>query len=280
MSALWPVGAALRISEFERHRDWFDSTARPLEIADPCFPDVLDSDWRPLARAARTALRDYPGPLIIHGPYDGLTLASADRKVQALVRERLRQGLAFAGELGARAMVVHSPFGFFGGPFVAHADPRRRADEIARVHATIGELLPLAAAAECTLLLETISDAHPEPLLDLVRSFESPWVRFCLDVGHSFIAHQRGGPPPDAWVVAAGALLHHVHLHDNDGLGDRHWRPGRGRINWYGLVRALLESSARPQLVLEMRLPADIAPGAAWIETLLTNVRADLEERR
>jgi sugar phosphate isomerase/epimerase len=276
MALTWPIGAALCIADLERHRSWFSETSRTLEIADPCLPDVLDSDWKPLVRTARAALHNHRGVLGIHGPYDGLHLASSDRRVQALVAERLRQGLEFASELGASYMVIHSPFSFFGGPFVPHADPLQRADEIARTHATLAALVPIAEAADCTLVFETIFDAHPTPLLDLVQSFESPVVRFSLDVGHAFITHQRGGPSPDAWVTAAGALLRHVHLHDNDGHGDRHWRPGRGRINWYALVKALIEQQQRPHLILEMRLKADIVPGAAWLETLFTEVSATL----
>lgn len=263
--ALPVVGAAMPLDLLPKYRDWLIESRRDLEIQDACRPDVLDSDWRSQVRLARDVLDGYQGRLGIHGPFIGLTLAAVDPKVRVLVVERMRQGLEFGAALGASHMVIHSPFMFFGHPQLAHAITAGRTFEFDAARETIEAFLPMAEQAKCTLVIETIQDTHPAPLLALVRSFESAYVRMSLDIGHAFIGHRIGGPTPDQWVCEAGALLGHLHLQDSDGQLDRHWAPGEGNINWYALFEALGELKQRPRLILELRDYAKIPAAAAWL---------------
>lgn len=259
------VGAALRIEHLEQHRDWLIAQQRDLEIQNAVRPEVLDSDWRPLVRQARAALDGYTGRLGIHGPFLGLSLTAEDAKIRALVAERMRTALAFAAELGATHMVVHSPFSFFGHPMVVHSPNFRLYEDIQLAHATLETVLPVAQQANCTLMIETIYDTNPTPLLTLVRSFESEHVRLSIDTGHVFIGQRVGGPPPDHWVSQAGALLGHVHLQDSDSNADRHWAPGDGTLNWFALFLAIQRLEQRPRLILELRDPAQIGRAMAWL---------------
>ena len=260
------VGAAMPSELLPHYRPWLIDGQRDLELQDAIAPEVLDGGWRPLARQIRDLLDGYTGRLGLHGPFIDLSIMTRDLKIRAVVGERLRQALAFAAEVGATHMVVHSPFKFFGGPFLPHSPGHGRADQIAQVHDTIGPILPLAEQINCTLVIETIFDLNPAPLLALVQSFESDHVRLSLDTGHAFITHtQRGGPPPDLWVREAGPLLEHLHLQDTDGQLDRHWPPGRGNINWPALFDALAELSHRPRLILELADRDQIKPGVDWL---------------
>lgn len=260
------VGAALPVRLLASFSDWLIADQRDLEIQDPALnADILDGDWRPLVDEARTVLTGYTGRLGIHAPFDGLTIMSRDTRVQSLVIDRLRQALEFGAALGATHMVIHSPFLFFGTPFLPHAISAGRANQIAQVHAVLDAVLPLAQEANCVLVVETIYDCHPAPLLALVQSFESPYVRLSLDTGHAFLTHQRGGPPPDQWVREAGSLLEHVHVQDNDGNTDRHWAPGRGAINWYALFEALRELEHQPRLILELKRYAELREATSWL---------------
>lgn len=259
------IGVALLAKLLPRYRDWLIEGQRDLEIQDPAYPDVLDGDWRAVVRQARDQLDGYSGRLGIHAPFLGLTIMGHDKKVRALVVERLRQALEFAAELGATHMVIHSPFLFFGSPFHPHSQPHRRAEEIGLVQATLEPLLPLAQQLGCTLVIENITDTNPAPLLELVRSFNSEHVRMSLDTGHAFIAQRIGGPTPDQWVREAGALLGHVHLQDGDGHLDRHWPPGDGNLNWYALFEALGELDVCPRLVLELRNQEQVLRGFEWL---------------
>lgn len=253
------VGAAMPIALLPDHLEWLLEGQRPLEIRDPYLPGVLDGDFRALAREARALLGGHTGPRGVHGPFSGLVINSHDRRVREVVADRLRQGLEFAGELGATHMVIHSPYLFLGSPFGPVGSGLEHA------HATLGPLLPLARDIGCTLVIENCWDKHPAPLLALIRSFDSEIVRLSIDTGHAYLNHLGGGPTPDLWAREAGGLLFHLHLQDLDAVGDRHWAPGDGVINWYALFRELAALPHPPRLILEITEHADIARGAAWL---------------
>jgi sugar phosphate isomerase/epimerase len=246
------IGTALMIDDLPRFRDWISQTGRDLEIQDACMGAFLDGDWESGARRAVDLLEGFTGRISVHGPYSGLPLVAYDTRVREVVALRIRQALDFAAAVGATQMVLHSPFDFFGHPMVAHTPAHGLSYEIEQVHFILDGLLPQAKTAGVTLVLETCYDRSSAPLLALVRSFESDFVRLSLDVGHAFTMQQIGGPPPDQWVREAGSLLAHVHLQDTDGLVDRHWAPGEGNVNWYAFFEALSELEAPPRLLLEI----------------------------
>jgi sugar phosphate isomerase/epimerase len=260
-----PIGASLNAETLANHRDWIVAGQRDLEITDPVTPGLLDGDWQSVARQVRELLAGYSGRVGVHGPFLGLNIAAQDPKIQQVITERFEQALAFVAEIGGSHMVIHSPFGFFGAPQVASQPAARRNTELAMAQKIIGPVLPLAEQIGCTIVIENIFDTNPTPLLDLVRSFASPYVRASLDVGHATITQRIGGPPPDQWVREAGPLLAHLHLQDTDGQLDRHWAPGDGSINWYALFEALSELEHTPLMVLELRDEAHIPRGAAYL---------------
>ncbi|NJK80265.1 MAG: sugar phosphate isomerase/epimerase [Chloroflexaceae bacterium] len=259
------VGAALPIRLLPLHLNWLLEAQRDLEIQDPAVrPNLLDTDWRPLVHEARVILDGYQGRLGIHGPYDGIVIKTRDRRVRQLAIERLQQALAFAAELGATQMVMHSPFLFLGDSFVPHSFASSRARVIEQVHQVIDAVLPLAVQIGCELVFENVLDGNPAPLLALVQSFSDAAVRVSLDTGHAAIAHRQGGTAPAEWVTEVGALLGHLHLQDNDGRADRHWCPGDGEVDWHALFAAVGSLAHRPRLLIELHHHDQIPKAAAW----------------
>ncbi|MBO1438433.1 sugar phosphate isomerase/epimerase family protein [Meiothermus sp. CFH 77666] len=259
------LGMALPLELLPTYRTWLlEQGGRDLEIQDATRPEVLDGDWQPLVARAREALDGFTGRIGIHGPYDGLWMASSDPFVRRMIAERYKRALEFAAELGATHMVIHSPFLFFGHPQMAHAPSNGLQRELEFVHDTLETVLPLARNLGLTLVIENIRDTNPNALLALVRSFNSEHVRLSLDVGHAYLMQQIGGPSPDQWVQEAGNLLGHLHLQDNDGLLDRHWPPGEGRLHWRALFQALSKVESRPRLILEVRHER-LAQAASWL---------------
>ena len=259
------VGAAMPISALETYREWLIAGQRDLEIQDPFAPEVLDGNWQPLLQQARTLLDGFTGRLGIHGPFMSLTLLARDPKIRTVVTDRLRQGVEFAQALGGTHMVVHSPFDYFGSPFLPHSPGHGQAQQFEIIHATLDPVVALAAQANVTLVIEDIYDKNSAPLLALIRSFNSPNVRLSIDVGHAFIKHVEGGPTPDQWVREGGDLLEHVHLQDTDGNIDRHWMPGVGRLNWFALFEALATLAHQPRLLLELRNKEEIGKATQWL---------------
>jgi sugar phosphate isomerase/epimerase len=244
------VGAALLLEQIEPVKDWLLEEQRDLEIRDFHEYGIADS-WEPIVEKAKQILDGYTGRLGIHGPDPCITFIPTDSAIVELVQRRFMQALEACEELGATHMVIHSPFIFNGNPFLPHQDRMGHDDWFERAHRTLDEIVPIAERIGCTLVIENVWDKSPGLLLDLIRSFDSEQVLLCFDVGHAYIAHVNGGPPPDYWIREAGALLKNVHLHDTDGYYDRHWPPGMGQVNWEAVFTELNNLGLIPRLIFE-----------------------------
>ncbi|MGJ3242418.1 MAG: sugar phosphate isomerase/epimerase family protein [Opitutales bacterium] len=259
------VGAAVSLRNFPVIRDWVLADQRDLEIQDPIRPEFLDTDREAGVQEALRLLDGYTGRLSIHGPYWGVALAVGDPLIGEAVTRRLLDGVAVAEALNASQMVVHSPFLFFGGPWVPHAPGEERDRMIEQTHRVFGPVIARASDCGVQLVLENIQDQQPEPLDALVRSFGTPTVARSLDTGHAHLMAARGGPPVDGWIRASAGFLQHLHLADNDQASDRHWAPGEGgTIAWPAVWKALAELPRTPRLILELAV-ARIRPAAAWL---------------
>ena len=258
----YKIGAALPSSRLEEHLEWIIADQRDLEIQDPVDLKILDGEWHAATHRIRTMLTGYTGRLGVHGPFDGLQLASFDPKVRAVATERLLQGLDFAAEIGASHMVVHSPWLTLGHHFVPTSPYYGIDTTIRRAHATLEAVVRRAEEVKCTLVIENIFDLHTEPWIALVRSFDSTFVRASVDIGHAYCMHRIGGASADAFVREAGPYLAHVHVQDTDGLSDRHWAPGDGEINFFALFEALESLEQTPRLLLELHDYSRVRHGA------------------
>ena len=265
ISSLPVMGAALTIKMLPYYVDWLNADHRDLEIQDTISPAFLDGDWQAAIAPVRRMFGDFQGRIGIHGPYKGLSLLAEDPLVADVVVARLRKALVIGAELGASQMVIHSPFTTFGSPFVTHKSSTHRERELDAVRALIERVLPFAEEANCRLVIENIYDTNPIVLVDLVRSIGSEYVGLSIDIGHAYLTSRIGGPPPDQWLRETAPWLDHVHLHDTDGCADRHWRMGKGSINWTAVFEALQEVEAHPRLILETAQPTDLRASVQWL---------------
>lgn len=74
--------------------------------------------------------------------------------------------------------------------------------------------------------------------LEFVKLMNTPTMKMCLDTGHAAV---YGDSPADAVRAIGKEYLATLHVHDNDGCGDYHWRPGEGVIDWADFTGALHE---------------------------------------
>ena len=267
MSILPVVGAALTSPHLPQHLDWILADQRDLEIQDITDPELLDGDWQGRAHAIRAMLQGHTGRRGIHGPFYGIDIGCKDHAIQAVVQQRLLQGLEFAQIVGASHMVVHSPFMAFGSPFSA-IQPKTLASTIQIANQIMAPVVAKSAEIGCLLVIETIQDQHPQHLRSLITSFNSPGVRHSIDVGHVRITMTRGGASVPEWIRQNGDLLEHVHLQDNDGSYDAHWGLGRGDINFPSIFAALQGFAHRPRLILELNNHHDIPSSWQYLKHL------------
>ncbi len=255
------VGAAMRLHELPTYIDWILEEQRDLEMPDAADIPVLDGDWKKTCAEISSLLDGYTGRFGLHGPAHDLNIAAWDPRMMELTRDRMKRGLEMAAELKATHMVVHSPMMFLGNP--QKPDYVEQCIELSLK--TMGPIVEIAADIGCMLVIENTFDRSAHYLTQLVRAFESPYVRQSLDCGHAQVNWHLGGPPPDAYIYEADELLAHIHLQDTDAYSDRHWAIGDGLISWFSIFDAIQQVRIQPRLILELRNREDIYRSAQWL---------------
>ena len=280
MNDLKRLGLAVKQPQLERYGDWLMQGERDIELQDLCeSAELLDGDWRALARTQAALLQHHKGRVGVHAPFWNLHLDALDPQVRRVTQQRYLQGLAFAEEVGGQWLVLHSPFYFWGHTLAQHR--QTLAQEIALAQLTLEPVLERAAEVAVTLVIETMLDRDPTPLLALVASFDSPLVRLSVDTGHVHMNAQHGGLSAQGWLSQTGQsqpaqsqptpLLGHVHLQDNDGSADEHLAPGAGTVHWPGVLRSLRATTTDPYLILEVG-PDELEAAVQWADSLPTSL--------
>lgn len=262
------IGACLKVDEIADHRDWLFGADRDIELQDFTTHAALTTDMNDLVAAAKAALEGHQGRRGIHGPYEGLDMDNKDPELQPLITARFLKANEAAERVGARQVVMHSPYGRWFA-FNRFAKPDYPETVLARIHTILGPVVRDAEARGLTLVIENIVDVEPSHRRAMVDSFGSDAIQLSIDTGHAHLARRMSGAPPvDFFVRDAGDQLAHVHLQDLDGHADRHWAPGEGEIHWPEVFRALEECNNAPHLVLELRRKSDIPQGFSYLQGL------------
>ena len=96
--------------------------------------------------------------------------------------------------------------------------------------------------------------------LEFVKLMNNPAMKMCLDTGHAAV---YGDSPADAVRAIGKEYLATLHVHDNNGISDFHWRPGEGVIDWVDFTRALHEIDFEGCVSLETSVKHEGDP-ALW----------------
>ena len=261
------IGAQLTVLDLGKHRDWIFEKDRDIELPEFCMADILKSPG-PFIDMAKKALAGWNGRLGIHGPFSGFELDVKDREIRGVVQARLEAALAVCEALGARQMVIHSPY----DPWDAHNldnGPKDRAKSIGAILDTLKPAIARAEGLGVEMVMENIKDTEPALRRAVVEAADTPALRLSVDTGHAFWAQvSAGAPPVDRFVSDAGELLGHVHLQDADGWADRHWVLGEGTINFPSIFKALGELHVKPHLIVEINDFSRVPESVAFLERL------------
>lgn len=72
-------------------------------------------------------------------------------------------------------------------------------------------------------------------MMRLIDHVNSPALGMNFDPSHLFPM----GEMVQMVVYEVGERIFHTHFSDNDGTSNAHWRPGKGKIDWKGVMQAL-----------------------------------------
>lgn len=113
----------------------------------------------------------------------------------------------------------------------------------------IESMLLLSKVAEDLGVKIAVENTRREDNVPFVLSkIPSAHLGFCFDSSHANL-----GQRVDALLLREyGERLITTHLSDNDGMVDRHWIPGNGRIDWKRLGELFPSRSYRGSLTLEV----------------------------
>ncbi len=186
-------------------------------------------------------VRERGGSITFHGPFWDLNMGSVDPAIREVVRSRLDSLFRLIEKVLPERVVLHTGF-----------DPRHhdghRGEWIEHGLATLEPFVRRAERLGVTLVLENVFEEGPELHRELLERMQSPWLGFCLDVGHQ---HAFSKTALDKWLEATWPYLKEVHLHDNDGSCDAHLPVGAATIDFDLLFEFFIARGISPLLTLE-----------------------------
>ena len=184
--------------------------------------------------------------------YWDLNCIIPERFGQIVAHRRLE--LAIAADIGVKTMTIHLGNSF--APEDADESVKMQYDNVCRA---LGELLPYAEKCGVVVTIENIWTKlnTPEMLWKIKSKFDTPYLGLCYDAGHAnYVAKGRNLQIPNDPEVLEKMLpgIVNCHIHDNDGLFDKHFVPGTGNVDWEH-VASLLAKAPRLACVQCETLP-------------------------
>ncbi|MEN6642285.1 MAG: sugar phosphate isomerase/epimerase family protein [Armatimonadia bacterium] len=104
---------------------------------------------------------------------------------------------------------------------------------------------------------------EPEDFLHILGLANSPAVRFCLDYGHSHMAHNT-----EDFIAKLGPYLSYTHIADNLGEHDDHLGPDDGTIEWPRVLRQTLATGFTGPFIIEFPEKGDPGRFARFLDML------------
>ncbi len=170
----------------------------------------------------------------IHPPIRGNDLAALDEDDRKRAVSEIGACFEPFAALGGFAVIIHpSGSNEVGTPELARDAFRRSLDTLADEAGQLG----IRLACENLQLKGTDRALCRMDELRAVIDDYPAHVGICLDTGHA----NNNGLDPASEARSAGDRLIALHLQDTDAKEDRHWTPGKGSVNWAGLLASLTE---------------------------------------
>ena len=199
-----------------------------------------------------------------HGPWRHPPRESTAEEIRIRIDE-FKKSIYGTAVIGSPNWIIHPmmPFG---------SNTSERAEEMIETNRmAFREVCEYAKTLGITVCLENmpflnLPIASVGSVVDFVREQGYDNFKICLDTGHSAVFGDNLG---DAVRLIGGDLLAALHVHDNDGKRDAHWRPGEGVIDWVGFTTALKEIDYKGVYSLECGPNRDMDHPETWEENEL-----------
>lgn len=184
----------------------------------------------------------------LHAPFFDLAPGSFDPYILKKSRDKLQMAFSLLKTFQPRSIVCHLMYeeNKHGYVFEEWFDVTL---------ATWSEILQLAQKQNIPVMFENTYEKSPDVHHTFLKKLNSPYARFCLDVGHLMAfskSHFKN------WLPLLSPWLGQVHLHDNKGEKDDHLAPGRGDFDFIGFFQFLKKHNLSPILTFEPHTEDDL----------------------
>lgn len=220
-----------------------DNRAETVELFmdGPCWGDNI-MEWK---NELKFRAEESGVLLSLHPPTVNMDLSCDSIYLRLFAINEHIKIIQLASELKAEYVVIHP--GFCCHPVCRRGEAKERSlDSLERLITVAGEL-------EVKLAVENVgsngsSDLFTlEEYLEFLGQLNSDTVVSLLDVGHAFLNRWPLGEA----IKRLGTRLYSLHLHDNDGIKDRHLPLGKGILPWGEVWDSIRQAGGVKHLILE-----------------------------
>ncbi|MBL8026213.1 MAG: sugar phosphate isomerase/epimerase [Fibrobacteres bacterium] len=221
-----------------------ESLGAGIELGSYGMHGIQSADlWNEKEERHLKIAESFKGRIAAHGPFIGIEYDHIDCLLGAAIKKRLDMFFDTAVKLKASRVILHSGYRseidlFSLQDYWYSKNSNYWKREIIRW-----------ADAGIQVVLENEIEKSPDMLIKLIDEINNPYLGICTDVGHVNLFSKIS---PSDWVKAVGKRLYHVHLHDNDGIKDRHWKLGKGNIDVQKFLKSVMEISPDAWISLEV----------------------------
>ena len=191
----------------------------------------------------------FDGLKSVHGLFFDLSIASIDDDIREISIKRYLQSLEIAKAIGAKTIVYHTG---------CEATIKHRKFQQAYSEDSIKfwkNYIKAYENAGITAVQENVSENTFEPILKIVNSVNSPYLKASLDTGH---VNVHSDNKVTKWLEGYGSALKHMHIHNNYGDDDSHLSLLKGTLDFDEIFDKIKELEINPVMVLEIFTENDL----------------------
>lgn len=205
-------------------------------------------------------LKEATLPCTLHAPFHELSIGALDPFIRKASRNKLRKALDLIAVFQPQSIVCHLGFednkhGYKKEKWFGYSLDGWQ------------ELLAIAEKNNTPLMLENTYETSPLQLKEMLQALDSPYAKFCLDVGHTVTFAKNSWRN---WLPELEPWLGQIHLHDNTGERDTHLPIGQGVFDFEGFVAYLNEKGLSPLMTLEPHKEEDVVPSLLAFDRVIT----------
>jgi sugar phosphate isomerase/epimerase len=192
----------------------------------------------------------------LHAPFFELSAGSLDPYIRRLSRYKLQKAFDLIDIFRPASVVCHLGY-------EANKHGYKEEQWFSYSLEAWQQFLEFAEARQTPFMLENTYEYSPRQLKRVLTALNSPYARFCLDVGHVMaFANSRW----QEWLPEMSPWLGQLHLHDNDGDRDLHLGLGEGIFDFDDFFAFLQSQGLKPLVTLEAHHEGGVETGFRFLE--------------